>query len=94
MYLFGNMQGHKYTKGGWKSSLDELMFRCVEDAGKRKIVFERFSLQDIRPMAATEKLTGGDTDIKAATGHTSDAMIRNTYDRRRVRLATGAKTVR
>lgn len=45
-------------------------------------------------MAVTEKLTGGDTDIKAATGHTSDAMIRNTYDRRRVRLATGPKMVR
>jgi hypothetical protein len=91
MYLFGNMQGQKYTKGGWKSSLDELMFRCLEVATKRGIPFKRFSLQDCRPMAVTDKLERGDQDTKTATGHTSDKMIATVYDRRPQRVATGAK---
>lgn len=91
MYLFGNMRGQKYTKGGWKSSLDELMFACVGEALKRGMPFQRFSLQDCRPMAVTDKLERGDQDTKAATGHTSDKMIATVYDRRPQRVATGAK---
>ena len=91
MYLFGNMQGQKYTKGGWKSVLDDLMFACVEEAAKRGIAFTRFSLQDCRPMAVTDKLERGDLDTKTATGHTSDKMIASVYDRRPQRFATGAK---
>ena len=91
MYLFGNMQGQKYTKGGWKSSLDDLMFPCVVEAAKRGIAFARFSLQDCRPMAVTDKLERGDQDTKTATGHTSDKMIATVYDRRPQRVATGAK---
>lgn len=91
MYLFGNMRGQKYTKGGWKSSLDELMFACVGEAEKRGIPFQRFSLQDCRPMAVTDKLERGDQDTKTATGHTSDKMIATVYDRRPQRVATGAK---
>lgn len=91
IYLFGNMQGQKYTKGGWKSSLDDLMFRCLAEAKERGIPFVRFSLQDCRPMAVTDKLERGDLDTKAATGHTSDKMIATVYDRRPQRVATGAK---
>jgi integrase len=91
MYLFGNMQGQKYTKGGWKSSLDDLMFPCLVEAQKRGIAFTRFSLQDCRPMAVTDKLERGDQDTKTATGHTSDKMIATVYDRRPQRVATGAK---
>lgn len=91
MYLFGNMQGQKYTKGGWKSSLDDLMFPCLLEAQKRGIAFTRFSLQDCRPMAVTDKLERGDMDTKTATGHSSDKMIATVYDRRPQRVATGAK---
>ena len=90
-YLFGNMRGQKYTKGGWKSSLDALMFACVEEAAKRGMPFTRFSLQECRPMAVTDKLERGDTDTKTATGHTSDKMIATVYDRRPQRVATGAR---
>jgi hypothetical protein len=31
-YVFGNLQGQKYTKGGWKKTLSELMKKCVECA--------------------------------------------------------------
>ena len=91
MYLFGNMQGQKYSKGGWKVSLDHLMHPCAEEAAKRGITFARFSLQDCRPMAVTDKLERGDLDTKTATGHTSDKMIETVYDRRPQRVATGAK---
>ena len=91
LYLFGNMQGQKYTKGGWKSSLDDLMFPCVEEAARRGISFRRFSLQDCRPMAVTDKLTRGDTDTTQSTGHTSDKMVQTVYDRRPQKLATGAR---
>ncbi len=53
--------------------------------------FTRFSLQDCRPMAVTDKLERGDLDTKTATGHTSDKMIATVYDRRPQRVATGAK---
>lgn len=90
-FLFGNLKGQKYTKGGWKSSLDELMFACVKEAGKQGKPFQRFSLQECRPMAVTDKLQRGDTDTKTATGHTSDKMIQTVYDRRPQRVATGAR---
>ena len=90
MYIFGNMSGQKYTKGGWKATLDDLMHPCVAEAAKRGIAFERFSLQDCRPMAVTAKLDRGDTDTQNATGHTSDAMIQKHYDRRKLKVAGGA----
>ena len=91
MYIFGNMQGQKYTKGGWKSSLDDLMFPCVQEAQKRGISFQRFSLQDLRPMAVTDKLTRGDKDTTESTGHTNAKMVSTVYDRRREKVATGAR---
>ena len=42
-------------------------------------------------MAVTDKLARGDTDTKDATGHTSDAMIHKHYDRRKTKVATGAR---
>ncbi len=90
MYVFGNMRGQPYTKGGWKSILDDLMFECVKVAAERGIEFKRFSLQDCRPMGVSGKLDRGDTDTKNATGHTSDKMISTVYDRRSVKRATPA----
>ncbi|RYX88894.1 MAG: hypothetical protein EOO28_34690 [Comamonadaceae bacterium] len=90
MLIFGNMQGQKYTKGGWKSVLDDLMFDCVAEAADRKMAFQRFSLQDCRPMGVSGKLDRGDLDTKEATGHTSDKMISTVYDRRPIKHAKPA----
>lgn len=86
-YVFGNLKGQRYTKGGWKKTLSVLMDECEKEAGKRNIPFERFSLQDCRPKGVSDKLAAGASDTVDATMHTSDRMIRKTYDRRRVRVA-------
>jgi hypothetical protein len=89
-HLFGNMKGTPYTKGGWKAMLDDLMRECVLEAKRRKMPFTKFSLQDCRPKGVTDKLERGDTDTKAATLHSSDAMIAQHYDRTRSKKATPA----
>lgn len=91
MYLFGNMQGQRYTKGGWKAVLDDLMFACVAEAERRQIKFQRFSLQDCRPKGATDKLASGHQDAKDALGHTTDRMLGQVYDRRQVKKATAVR---
>ncbi len=88
MYLFGNMRGQKYTKGGWKAVLDDLMRACVKVAADRKIAFTPFSLQDCRPKGVSDKLESGAADIQDATGHSSDRMIRQVYDRRQLKKAS------
>lgn len=88
LFLFGNMRGQKYTKSGWKSCLGYLMDKCVKEAADRKIPFERFNLQDCRPKGVSDKLSSGQTDTQDATGHTSDRMIRQVYDRRQVKKAS------
>ncbi len=90
MLLFGNMSGQRYTKGGWKSILHDLMESCEAEAKERKIPFRKFSLQDCRPMGVTSKLDRGDLDVQDATGHTSKQMIDQTYDRRQTKKATPA----
>lgn len=87
MYLFGNMKGQRYTKGGWKAVLDDLMFDCVAEAERRGISFARFSLQECRPKGATDKLNAGHSDAKDALGHTTDRMLGQVYDRRQVKKA-------
>lgn len=90
MYVFGNMQGQKYTKGGWKAMLDDLMRACEAEAAERKMTFRKFSLQDCRPKGVSDKLSAGHTDTKDATLHSSDAMIVKHYDRRQAKKATPA----
>lgn len=90
MFVFGNMQGQRYTKGGWKAMLDDLMRECVKVAAERGIEFKRFSLQDCRPKGVSDKLERGDLDTKQATGHSSDKMIDTVYDRRAFKRATPA----
>ncbi|QTD44585.1 hypothetical protein [Ottowia testudinis] len=90
LYLFGNLRGQPYTKGGWKAVLDDLMKDCEAEAEKRKICFQRFNLQDCRPKAVSDKLERGDTDTKDAAGHTTDKMIGQVYDRRKMKKATPA----
>lgn len=90
MYVFGNMRGQKYTKGGWKAILDDLMRECVAEAERRKMAFRKFSLQDCRPMGVSDKLEAGHDDVQDATLHTSEKMIRQTYDRREQKRAKPA----
>jgi len=62
----------------------------VTEAGKRKLKFAPFSLQDCRPKGVSDKLERGDSDTVDATLHSNRRMIRNVYDRRRVRVAKPA----
>jgi hypothetical protein len=87
MLVFGNMQGRRYSKGGWKATLDKLMHRCVKVAEEEGVAFKRFSLQDCRPKGVTDKLSLGQTDVMDATLHTNPKMIQTVYDRRRTRTA-------
>lgn len=86
-YVFGNLNGQRYTKGGWKATLSKLMAECALEAKQRSIPFEPFSLQDCRPKGVTDKLASGATDTLDATMHSSDRMVRQVYDRRRIRIA-------
>lgn len=89
-FVFGNLSGQQYTKGGWKATLARLMDECVAEAARRKLAFAKFSLQDCRPKGVSDKLARGDTDTIDATMHSSERMIRQVYDRRRVRVAKPA----
>lgn len=89
-YVFGNMSGQRYTKGGWKATLSRLMDECVKEAAKRKVAFTKFSLQDCRPKGVSDKMARGDRDVLDATMHSSERMVRQVYDRRRVRIAKPA----
>lgn len=90
-FLFGNLDGQRYTKGGWKATLAKLMTECEAEAARRHIAFRRFSLQDCRPMGVSEKMARGDRDTMDATLHSSERMVRQVYDRRRVRIAKPAR---
>ena len=90
MYLFGNLKGEPYTKGGWKAMLDDLMRECILEAARRNLPFKKFSLQDCRPKGVSDKLTRGDTDTQEATLHTDGKMIARVYDRRANKKATPA----
>lgn len=90
MYVFGNMRGQRYTKGGWKAMLDDLMRECEKAALARKMAFRKFSLQDCRPKGVSDKLERGDTDTQEATMHTDGKMIARVYDRRQMKKATPA----
>ena len=88
--VFGNMSGRPYTKGGWKATLAKLMTECEREAAKLQIPFAKFSLQDCRPKGVSDKMARGDTDVVDATMHSSERMVRQVYDRRRVRTAKPA----
>jgi integrase len=90
MFVFGNMRGQRYTKGGWKSTLSKLMVQCEEAAKERKTAFTKFNLQDCRPKGVSDKLERGDLDTQNATGHASGDMITKVYDRRKIKKATPA----
>lgn len=86
-FVFGNLSGERYTKGGWKATLSKLMARCEAIAKERGVPFRKFSLQDCRPKGVTDKIEQGHEDVQDATMHSNERMIRQVYDRRRVRVA-------
>jgi len=90
-YVFGNLNGQRYTKGGWKKTLSVLMAECIREAQRRGMSFRPFSLQDCRPKGVTDKLEAGHADTLDATMHSSERMVRQVYDRRRIRVAKPAK---
>jgi len=90
-YVFGNLNGQRYTKGGWKKTLSVLMAECLREAQRLGIAFRPFSLQDCRPKGVTDKLEAGHADTLDATMHSSERMVRQVYDRRRIRVAKPAK---
>lgn len=90
-YVFGNLSGQRYTKGGWKATLSRLMDECVAEAARRRLAFLPFSLQDCRPKGVSDKMAQGHADTQDATLHSSKRMIDATYDRRRVRVARPTK---
>lgn len=89
-YVVGNLSGQRYTKGGWKEALSVLMTACVAEATKRQIGFAPFSLQACRPKGVSDKPERVDADTMDATLHSNERMIRDVYDRRRVRVAKPA----
>jgi integrase len=91
MYVFGNMRGQRYTKGGWKAMLDDLMAACEETAAREGVPFKRFNLQDCRPKGASDKLATQQQDTQDALGHTDGRMLALHYDRRRVKVAKPVK---
>lgn len=89
-YVFGNMSGKRYTKGGWKANLVRLMARAEEMARAKGVSFQKFSLQECRPKAVSDELEANNYDVQAvmnATLHTTPRQIDATYDRKRVRRA-------
>lgn len=90
-FVFGNLNGQRYTKGGWKATLSKLMAECVKEAEKERKEFRAFSLQDCRPKGVSDKMERGDLDVLDATMHTSERMVRSIYDRRRVKTARPAR---
>lgn len=70
--------------------LDDLMRACEAAALQNSIKFKRFNLQDCRPKGVSDKLERGDLDTQQATGHTSEKIIAQVYDRRVVKHAKPA----
>jgi integrase len=87
MYVFGNTDGQPYTTSGFNTMLRRLMVRCADLAKKEGVEFTRFTLADMRPAAVTDRLDAGDKNVPDATGHSSDRMVRLTYDRRKTKTA-------
>jgi integrase len=87
LYVFGNSDGQPYTISGWNTNLRRLMEHTRKRAEKEGVEFTRFTLKDMRPAAVTDRMEEGDETITNATGHSSDRMVKQTYDRRKTKAA-------
>jgi len=91
LYVFGNSDGQPYTISGWNTNLRRLMEHTRKKAEVEGIEFTRFTLKDMRPAAVTDRVDDGDETITNATGHSSDRMVRQVYDRRKTKKAKATK---
>jgi integrase len=87
MYVFGNTDGQPYTVSGFNTILRRLMVHCATKAEEEGIPFTRFTLSDMRPAAVTDRVDEGDDAITDATGHNSERMVKQVYDRRKTKTA-------
>jgi len=87
LYVFGNSDGQPYTTSGWNTNLRRLMAHAVKKAAEEDVEFVRFTLKDMRPAAVTDRVDEGDETITNATGHSSDRMVKQVYDRRKTKAA-------
>jgi integrase len=87
LYVFGNSDGQPYRSSGWNTNLRRLMKHAETKAEKECIEFARFTLKDMRPAAVTDRVDEGDETITDATGHSSDRMAKQVYDRRKTKSA-------
>jgi integrase len=87
MYVFGNTDGQPYTVSGFNTILRRLMVHCATKAEEEGIAFTRFTLSDMRPAAVTDRMDEGDENITNATGHNSERMVKQVYDRRKTKTA-------
>jgi integrase len=87
LYVFGNSDGQPYTTSGFNTNLRRLMAHAVTKAAKEGVEFTRFTLKDMRPAAVTDRVEDGDETITNATGHSSDRMVKQVYDRRKTKAA-------
>ena len=87
MYVFGNSDGQPYTVSGFNTILRRLMDHCLKTAEAEGTKFTRFTLSDMRPAAVTDRVDDGDKFITNATGHNSERMVKQVYDRRKVKSA-------
>lgn len=87
MCVFGNSDGQPYTISGFNTTLRRLMAHCEKKAAEEGVAFTRFTLADMRPAAVTDRVDDGDENITNATGHNSERMVKQVYDRRKVKKA-------
>lgn len=86
-YVLGNSDGRLYKTSGGNTSLRRLMEHARKKAETEGAEFARFTLKDMRPAAVTDRVDEGDATITNATGHSSDRMVRQVYDRRKTKVA-------
>lgn len=87
LYVFGNSDGQPYTTSGFNTNLRRLMVHTAKKAEEEGVEFKRFTLKDMRPAAVTDRIEEGDESITNATGHSSDRMVKQVYDRRKTKTA-------
>jgi integrase len=63
------------------------MEHATKKAEKEGIEFARSTLKNLRPAAVTDRVEQGDDQITNATGHCSDRMVHQVYDRRKTKGA-------
>jgi integrase len=81
--VLANSDSQPYTTSGWNTNLRRLMEQAKKKAEKEGTAFARFTLKDMRLAAVTDRVERGDDQITNATGHSSDRMVRQVYDRKK-----------